>query len=453
MRASTAVRWAAQDPYAQRNLPGPLSPITFPTTLLRTKALIALGADPSADPVTWLWEDISTYIRYRDGISTSTGRADWSSTVKQGEARLRLDNSDGQFTRRNPNSPYYGLLSRNTPIWLSVDPGDGDHTRFQGFVAEWPTRWDKTGRDSTVPIVCGGPLRRLGRGGVLKSALYRAINSTAPDLYWPLEDGFGATRAASGITGGTSLRSVVSGGFGFTPTAGGSAGAFDLTSGAALSASVPGIGFTNAFRAEWVSRFTGATGGATDVYQWTIRCDGDYSHFHFRVQNDRVFIAVWYASGGALLYQEIVNVYDETWHHYRFDARQNGGTLNLDFSIDGVSVVSGDDPTGGTLGKPTNVSVNDQLVTAAAYAGAIAHIAIWAPIPTTTVDTPSATSGYSGEQAHVRMARVCAEEGVQFTTVASTSAALGSQPAGTLLDVLRNAEKAEIGRASCRERL
>ena len=131
MRASTAVRWAAQDPYAQRNLPGPLSPITFPTTLLRTKALIALGADPSADPVTWLWEDISTYIRYRDGISTSTGRADWSSTVKQGEARLRLDNSDGQFTRRNPNSPYYGLLSRNTPIWLSVDPGDGDHTRFQ----------------------------------------------------------------------------------------------------------------------------------------------------------------------------------------------------------------------------------------------------------------------------------------------------------------------------------
>src|SRR6185369_11213579 len=97
-----------------------------------------------------------------------------------------LDNRDGRFSRRNPTGPYYGQLTFNTPIWMTVDPGSGPVTRFTGFVNEWPTRWDRSATDSTVPIQCAGIMRRLQQGTDAKSALRRTItgaNATQPVHY------------------------------------------------------------------------------------------------------------------------------------------------------------------------------------------------------------------------------------------------------------------------------
>ena len=73
------------------NTPGPFGPgpfgghealpLTYPTTRLTTKVLIALGADLSADPLTWQWQDITAYVRFDVGISLRTGRPDGSATV------------------------------------------------------------------------------------------------------------------------------------------------------------------------------------------------------------------------------------------------------------------------------------------------------------------------------------------------------------------------------------
>lgn len=164
--ASTAARWAALDHRAPRNLPGPmgtLSPVTWRTTtpILVLSVRIALAADLTADPSTWSWLDITDRVRHTEGITYSDGRRDESSRVTTGSMRLTLDNAGGVFSRRNPKSPYYGMLSKNTPIWVCADPGDGMHTIAEMFVNEWPVRWDRSGNDSTTIIACSGVLRRL----------------------------------------------------------------------------------------------------------------------------------------------------------------------------------------------------------------------------------------------------------------------------------------------------
>lgn len=48
---------------------------------------------------------------------------------------------------------------------------------FQGFVAEWPTRWDQSGKESWVPIAANGQLRRLQRRDqqAAKSVVHRMV--------------------------------------------------------------------------------------------------------------------------------------------------------------------------------------------------------------------------------------------------------------------------------------
>src|SRR6185369_7967542 len=186
-----------------------------------------LGADLTALPSTWSWTDISNYVRFASGISTRQGRADEQSTVSTSAGQLTLDNRDGRFSRRNPNSPYFGSLTFNTPIWATVDPGSGPVTRMQMFVNEWPTRWDRSGKDSTVPIQCAGIMRRLQQGTVLKSAMRRAVlgaTQPTPLAYWPCEDGAGSASVASGLPGGSPMVGTPVFGSSF----GGSSGSLDV---------------------------------------------------------------------------------------------------------------------------------------------------------------------------------------------------------------------------------
>lgn len=62
------------------------------------------------------WADITPYVYTRNGISISRGRSDESSQVEPTRVQLTLDNRDGRFSMRNPLSPYYGKIGRNTPL-------------------------------------------------------------------------------------------------------------------------------------------------------------------------------------------------------------------------------------------------------------------------------------------------------------------------------------------------
>lgn len=70
------------------------------------------------------WTDITEYVLVEDGITITRGRSPEAATVEPSSCELSLLNTDGRFSPRNPQSPYYGSIGRNTPLRVSLNQGD-----------------------------------------------------------------------------------------------------------------------------------------------------------------------------------------------------------------------------------------------------------------------------------------------------------------------------------------
>ncbi|MBW5420264.1 hypothetical protein GKQ77_01595 [Streptomyces sp. BG9H] len=72
-----------------------------------------------------VWTDITADVKTADPITHARGIRNSGTAADPATCPLKIDNRDGRYSPRNPMSPYYGLIGRNTPvrIWL---PG-GDH--------------------------------------------------------------------------------------------------------------------------------------------------------------------------------------------------------------------------------------------------------------------------------------------------------------------------------------
>jgi hypothetical protein len=66
------------------------------------------------------WTDISDKVYTRAPLTVGRGRSDEDSNAAPSRLSLTLDNRDGRFSPRNPLSPYYGQLGRNTKIRVGV---------------------------------------------------------------------------------------------------------------------------------------------------------------------------------------------------------------------------------------------------------------------------------------------------------------------------------------------
>lgn len=62
-----------------------------------------------------VWTDV-TADRRIDGLSITRGRRDWGSRVTASQCSQVFENADGTYSNRNPSSPYYGKLGRNTQL-------------------------------------------------------------------------------------------------------------------------------------------------------------------------------------------------------------------------------------------------------------------------------------------------------------------------------------------------
>lgn len=69
------------------------------------------------------WVDITGDVRVSDGITVTRGRSDEGQHVDPSTCSMTLNNADGKYSPRNPNSPYYGLIGRNTPLRVSFYAG------------------------------------------------------------------------------------------------------------------------------------------------------------------------------------------------------------------------------------------------------------------------------------------------------------------------------------------
>lgn len=120
--------------------------------------------------------------------------------------------AQADFTQLAPGqTEFVDTVGRPWQLTGSVEVTDWVR-RAVGHVDEWAPTWPwgdlsdpATGYqgEATTSITIAGTLRRLGQGQPpLQSVLRRRIPSQPVLAYWPLEDGPGATQAASGISEG-----------------------------------------------------------------------------------------------------------------------------------------------------------------------------------------------------------------------------------------------------------
>ncbi|MGW3191589.1 hypothetical protein ACWDBT_27490 [Streptomyces ardesiacus] len=78
-----------------------------------------------------VWTDFTKDVYTRDEITHQRGVRNDGAIADPASVPLTINNRSGKYTPRNPLSPYYGLIGRNTPVRLSL-PGTGSYLQLDG---------------------------------------------------------------------------------------------------------------------------------------------------------------------------------------------------------------------------------------------------------------------------------------------------------------------------------
>lgn len=404
------------------------APITFPTTPLKVKVMVALDADVTASPATWGWADATAMIYHRDAIHIERGRDDEASTADSQKLNLTGDNRSGHWSPSHPLSPWYGQLNMGSPIWVQVE----GYSRYTGFISELPPRWDVSGNDRYAPIAARGLLYRLARGGSpARSALRRTISaatSPTPLHYWPLEEGTSASLGANVVAGGPPLDFQGDPLIGATGSAG-SAGALDFGLGGYAEAQMDRVAATDT-TFSFVGIWDPAAAGTV------LRVDATLDAEVIISTTAGVLNATVLAAVGSTAFTGVA-VDDGLPHHIAMTLHDNGIAVNAVLRVDGVAVDS-HSVLSTWLQTARRVVLNPG---GAVYGCLVEHFGIYTSLVTT--DLSDAAAGYPDEQAHERAVRLCDEEGVLITCDGSRSIAMGPQGVESLIDLLRECEAAD----------
>lgn len=450
--ASAAGPWAAVTVVA-RDATGS---VTFPNQRLQMRAEIAPGGSPDADPATWagLWTDITADVYARQPVAITRGRSDEASSVGPSSMTLELNNAGGKYTRLNPNSPFYGKLSKNTPARLWVNPGSGWECRYTGFVAEWPPRQQGGDVDQHMPIQASGIVRRMNQGKALRSPLFRAITATGGySAYWPLE-----TDPSSGIVGGRPMRTIGSSSFTSDGPAG-SAGAMTFDAGAYASAPVVGMPNVGGWRISWWLEIPAdfANGDVSNMVYWVTPGSVADQWFAYVSESTPAQLVVYnfqygvseFAVNSVVDFRGRGPVLVSVWAQ-----PTGGGDVQFGFDLigDGFSDGSSTLSVGNTLNPITSMGINTHMsdIGNPTPKGNISHLLVVAdPAPVDYDPTTlfPAGQGYAGELAADRIRRLADEENAPIVVVGDdgTSEPMGPQPVAKLLDILQDCETADGG--------
>jgi len=440
--------------------------MAFPDTDLTPVVTVYLGADLSADPGTWTPTDWSSRL-VRKPVQTKTGRSDGQETLQAGSCILWLENTDGALTPLLATSTYYPDWDFGVPMQFAVDDvgASPPYAQFSGYVTDIrPVIVPGSGGNiSTVQVTVAGTWQILTQGRVEKSALRRTIPTESPLAYWPMEDGPDSLELASGLPGGTPLTVTTAdadriGVSGLAPGAGtcldvGKPGTLGTTSAGAAHTSLFTLSATSAasWSVSWVARcYIPASITTTPLF----RLDGPVSVLIYVI--DQRMAAMVAGSLGNLVYTGTIAVDPGSLvdpHHFVLTLVQNGTGIDIQLFCDGV-VATG----GGLDGQATLASTTNALPTGFQFGSGttsgitsdtsllLGQVAIHTGAYATNLNAlPGPVSAYTGEMAHVRAERICSEEGITFTTTATTSIEMGPQPVADETDVLRDCELVDRG--------
>lgn len=171
----------------------PFVPPVFPVAPLDLECQLNLGGT---------WTDVTTYAYQRGGesppITITRGRPDESGTANPSTCAWEWNNRDGRFSPKNPLSPYFGLLGRNTPVRWSV-PAQSAYLRLEEGDADRAFVQDTASLHVTGSIEMRVALRLTDWQGC---ALAQRLDNTTPSWEWVL-NGDGTLTFGYWDSGGT----------------------------------------------------------------------------------------------------------------------------------------------------------------------------------------------------------------------------------------------------------
>lgn len=323
-----------------------------------------------------------------------------------------------------------------------------------GFADSWQPDYLPTADGaarSVVRLTASGILRRLSQGtGTIRSPLRTTIPADftyTPIAYWPFEDGTNSTQVASGLPGGTPCRAVDVF-YAEDDTLPGSAPVLKLSSSGRVQAPVS-MGNTGAWSVTFFFRLPILpTAEAplitidTTTYVWQVKALPDSYLWEVLLPQDSGPVVVDSAN---FLFGD--GAEPDQWIMMQVDAYQSGGSVvweSLWFSLrPAVGYTTGPRNFVGSVGRVRRLETTGQLDAAQM---SIAHWYVLDQAPGfINGNVFAAAYGWLYEQANNRINRVCSENGVRVYIPFTISETLGVQPLGNLLEILRDAERADMG--------
>jgi hypothetical protein len=430
--------------------------VTFPEAPMgQTLEMVVGSYDPTTDPDTWPWVDISTYLMPGRGTRITVGRAPSSNQAPPAQLTVYLKNPDGRFTKGNPASPYAPYVRKNTPIRYTEDPGVGTPGQYIVYATTWQPTLARGGRSPKL-IVCQltahGITRRIGQGSPpLRSPLYRARHVVEPVAAWSLTDGNGADVAASEILGGNPMAPSGTVTFGSAPgTLTGTEAIAVLGDGSLHAAITPAASTGYLAFSVWFRAYADLHAGfAVDVFRATGL--GGFASYRIVLIDSAippagVLLNMVDNTGAGLLGGDTAsgtpgratNPFDTAWHEVFCDFTQSGGNVVIRTYLDGT-LADTETKVGYTLGGLTGVTVCNDPYQGNIEFGPVSYY--------TSPASPSyaAGDGYSGELVTDRITRLGAELDIPVDIVGTSDRTMGPQPTGAALDLFREAEAVDLG--------
>jgi hypothetical protein len=324
------------------------------------------------------------------------------------------------------------------------------HYRFTGEVTTWPTRWTIRG-NPYVPIECSGVKRRLGQGvAPVVSPMRRAVLADVTGLvgYWPLEDAAGSTSLRSGIGGtpaGVSGAPALSSYEGFVAS-----DPLPILGAGRIVCTLPAHTASGFSQVRWLGMvqagttdglilariaYTGGTLGRIDVRYDTASGGG--------------FTLIGYNTAGSSVGSVGLVGMDNDLLRLSVELDQNGANIDaglVSYEV-GASVgfSSTGTLTGVTIGRAVQVTINPG--NSAFTDCSVGHVTVETAITSLFDMSVSMLTGWLGEQADVRVARLGGENGVTVAVIGAGGDAvpLGVQRRAALLELLQDASDADQG--------
>lgn len=347
-----------------------------------------------------------------------------------------------------------GNTNPGTPI-LYVDDFSVEAIEWTGSVVQWPTRWDKSGHNAWAPIQAAGQLRRLRQGqGQLQSPLRRQLSSYAPYGFWPLEDGAGSTQFESAVENRQP-------GYPDRVTAGGETtlpGAFRAVTFDAPDSSISfkttrkaptsDTGYSLMFLFK-LSALPGTTTRLARFYN-----TGEVVRWDMFINDTTIAVNGFLAGSstpyqiGAISFGGVLNPLE--WMAVQFEVEYGPlpNQVYWDFIVhqvgDTTYYADADDYPTAAAGTPvvTTANLGGSLLSGAAFS--MFYIGSNA-LPFVDDGFSLVSSGYEGELASDRVARIAAETGLPIDVEAGDSEPMGAQRESTALEALRSCESADYG--------